>query len=440
MGLDEHQGIYFEPMKKHRPLFTRREMLKVGAIGGLTLSQYLRAQAASGKKSSRRSAIFIFLEGGPSHQDTFDLKPDAPARYRGEFNPIPTAVPGIHICEHLPELAKRMKDYAIIRGLTHTIADHGLGKKYLLTGNRPSQTLSYPEYGSVVSKMHPSARDLPTYVSIDESFVGPGYLGNEFSALTAGKPTFGIPYSVRGISLEDGLTVDRYKSQRRLLDDLDTAFEGFEKLDAPVRGLDRFGAQAHDIISAPSTRKAFDLEQEKPSESKRFGKHEFGQSLLLAARLIEAGVHFVTIRLRPAEFDFDTHTDNFSRLRKLLPPFDKGLAGLFDRLKERGLFESTAIMVAGEFGRTPQLNGQGGRDHWARAMFALMAGGDIRGGQVIGETDTKAAEPKNESVSPEDLAASFFQNIGIDPKMEFQANGGRPITLVRDGNPIGRLF
>ena len=440
MGLDEHQGIYFEPMKKHRPLFTRREMLKVGAIGGLTLSQYLRAQAASGKKSSRRSAIFIFLEGGPSHQDTFDLKPDAPARYRGEFNPIPTAVPGIHICEHLPELAKRMKDYAIIRGLTHTIADHGLGKKYLLTGNRPSQTLSYPEYGSVVSKMHPSARDLPTYVSIDESFVGPGYLGNEFSALTAGKPTFGIPYSVRGISLEDGLTVDRYKSQRRLLDDLDTAFEGFEKLDAPVRGLDRFGAQAHDIISAPSTRKAFDLEQEKPSESKRFGKHEFGQSLLLAARLIEAGVHFVTIRLRPAEFDFDTHTDNFSRLRKLLPPFDKGLAGLFDRLKERGLFESTAIMVAGEFGRTPQINGQGGRDHWARAMFALMAGGDIRGGQVIGETDAKAAEPKNESVSPEDLAASFFQNIGIDPKMEFQANVGRPITLVRDGNPIGRLF
>ena len=440
MGLDEHQGIYFEPMKKHRPLFTRREMLKVGAIGGLTLSQYLRAQAASGKKSSRRSAIFIFLEGGPSHQDTFDLKPDAPARYRGEFNPIPTAVPGIHICEHLPELAKRMKDYAIIRGLTHTIADHGLGKKYLLTGNRPSQTLSYPEYGSVVSKIHPSARDLPTYVSIDESFVGPGYLGNEFSALTAGKPTFGIPYSVRGISLEDGLTVDRYKSQRRLLDDLDTAFEGFEKLDAPVRGLDRFGAQAHDIISAPSTRKAFDLEQEKPSESKRFGKHEFGQSLLLAARLIEAGVHFVTIRLRPAEFDFDTHTDNFSRLRKLLPPFDKGLAGLFDRLKERGLFESTAIMVAGEFGRTPQINGQGGRDHWARAMFALMAGGDIRGGQVIGETDSKAAEPKNESVSPEDLAASFFQNIGIDPKIEFQANVGRPITLVRDGNPIGRLF
>ncbi len=440
MGFDEHQGIYFKSMKKHRPLFTRREILKVGVIGGLTLSQYLRAQSAIGEKGTKRSAIFIFLEGGPSHQDTFDLKPNAPARYRGEFKPIPTAVPGIHICEHLPELAKRMKDYSIIRGLTHTIADHGLGKKYLLTGNRPSQTLSYPEYGSVVSKMHPSARDLPTYVSIDESFVGPGYLGNEFSALTAGKPNFGIPYSVRGISLEDGLTVDRYKSQRRLLDDLDTAFEGFEKLDAPVRGLDRFGAQAHDIISAPSTRKAFDLEQEKPAESKRFGRHEFGQSLLLAARLIEAGVHFVTIRLRPAEFDFDTHTDNFSRLRKLLPPFDKGLAGLFDRLKERGLFESTAIMVAGEFGRTPQINGQGGRDHWARAMFALMAGGDIRGGQVIGETDAKAAEPKNESVSPEDLASSFFRNIGIDSKMEFQANVGRPITLVRDGNPIEQLF
>jgi hypothetical protein len=440
VGTDEHQGIYFEPMKKQRPLFTRRQMLKVGAIGGLTLAQYLRVQAAAGKKEPKRSAIFIFLEGGPSHQDTFDLKPNAPARYRGEFKPVPTAVPGIHICEHLPQLAKRMKDYAIVRGLTHTIADHGLGKKYLLTGNRPSQTLSYPEYGSVVSKMHPSKRDLPTYVSIDESFVGPGYLGNEFSALTAGKPTFGIPYSVRGISLEDGLTVERYKSQRRLLDDLDTAFRGYEKLDAPVRGLDRFGDQAHDIISSPSTRNAFDLEQEKSSESKRFGKHEFGQSLLLASRLIESGVHFVTIRLRPAEFDFDTHADNFSRLRKLLPPFDQGLAGLFDRLKERGLFESTAIMVAGEFGRTPQINGQGGRDHWSRAMFALMAGGDIRGGQVIGETDAKAAEPKNESVSPEDLAASFFRNIGIDHKIEFQANVGRPITLVRDGNPIDQLF
>ena len=421
-------------------LFSRRQMLKVGALGGLTLSQYMRLQASAKESSQKRSGIFIFLEGGPSHQDTFDLKPDAPSEYRGEFKPIPTSVPGIQICEHLPELAKRMKDYAIIRGLSHTLADHGIGKKYMLTGNRPSQTLSYPEYGAVVSKVHPSARDLPSYVSIDESFVGPGYLGNEFSALTANKPTFGIPYSVRGISLEDGLTVEKYNSQKKLLDDLDTAFRGYENLDEQVRGLDRFGEQAHDIISSPTTRNAFDLSLEKTSESTRFGRHEFGQSLLLASRLIEAGVHFVTVRLRPAEFDFDTHLDNFSKLSSLLPPFDKGLASLIDRLKERGLFRSTAIMVAGEFGRTPKINGQGGRDHWARAMFALMAGGDVEGGQVIGETDDRAGAPVGNGYSPDDLAASFFQNIGINSKHEFQTNIGRPINLVRDGKPITQLF
>ena len=420
--------------------FNRRQMLKVGALGGLSLSNYLRVKAASKSTSSTRSGIFIFLEGGPSHQDTFDLKPDAPSEYRGEFNPISTSVPGIQICEHLPELAKRAKDYAIIRGLTHTLADHGIGKKYLLTGNRPSQTLSYPEYGSVVSKVHPSASDLPSYVSIDESFVGPGYLGNEFSALTAKKPTYGIPYSVRGISLEDGLTVEKYNSQKKLLDDLDTAFQGYEDLDESVRGLDRFGEQAHDIISSPTTRKAFDLSLEKPAEATRFGRHEFGQSLLLASRLIESGVHFVTVRLRPAEFDFDTHTDNFSRLSNLLPPFDKGLASLIDRLKERGLFSSTAIMVAGEFGRTPKVNNQGGRDHWARAMFALMAGGDVQGGQAIGETDKLAGEPEGAGYSPEDIAASFFQNIGISPQKEFQTNVGRPINLVRNGQLIKQLF
>ena len=427
-------------MRTNKSLFNRREILKVGALGGLSLSQYLRARANSGERLAKRSGIFIFLEGGPSHQDTFDLKPDAPSEYRGEFKPISTSVPGIQICEHLPELAKRMKDFAIIRGLSHTLADHGIGKKYMLTGNRPSQTLSYPEYGAVVSKVHPSARDLPSYVSIDESFVGPGYLGNEFSGLTANKPTFGIPYSVRGISLEDGLTVEKYNSQKKLLDDLDTAFRGYENLDEQVRGLDRFGEQAHDIISSPTTRKAFDLSLEKTSESTRFGRHEFGQSLLLASRLIEAGVHFVTVRLRPAEFDFDTHLDNFSKLCALLPPFDKGLASLIDRLKERGLFRSTAIMVAGEFGRTPKINAQGGRDHWARAMFALMAGGDVQGGQVIGKTDKHAGEPVGQGYSPEDLAASFFQNIGIDPQTEFHANVGRPVTLVRDGKPISQLF
>ena len=419
--------------------FTRRGLLQAGVLGSLTLSQYLRSHGEE-PPAARRSGVFIFLEGGPSHQDTFDLKPDAPAEVRGEFQPIATSVPGVRICEHLPMLAQRCGQYAIIRGVSHNLADHGVGKKYLLTGNKPSPTVSYPEYGSVVSRQHPSAEDLPTYVSVDESFAGPGYLGSRYRPLTADKPRYGMPYSVRGVSLEDGLTVAKYRSQKQLLDDLDTAFAGFEELDDQVRGLDRFAQQAYSIISSPRTREAFDLGREKRSERERFGKHEFGQSLLLAARLIEAGVHFVTVRLRPAEFDFDTHSQNFSRLRKLLPPLDRGLASLLDRLRERRLLESTAIFAAGEFGRTPKINSDGGRDHWARAMCALLAGGDVQGGQAIGETDATASEPAGKGFSPEDLAASFFQNIGIHPDTEFSTNVGRPITLVRDGSPIRGLL
>jgi len=384
--------------------------------------------------------MFIFMEGAPSHQDTFDLKPNAPVEVRGEFKPIPSNVAGVQICEHMPMLAKRADKYAIIRGITHNVADHGLAKKYLLTGNKASQTVSYPEYGSVVTHEFPSVPNLPTYVSIDESFVGPGYLGSRYSPLTTEKPRHGVPYTVRGVTLEDGLTVAKYRSQKKLLDDLDVTFQGFEDLDDQVRGMDRFSEQAFDIISSPEARAAFDLSQEKESESDRFGKHEFGQSLILAARLLEAGVHFVTVRLRPAEFDFDTHQENFSRLRTLLPPFDRGLAALLDRLEERGLLSSTAVMAAGEFGRTPKINKDGGRDHWARAMCALMVGGDIRAGQVIGDTDAIAAEPVESAFTPDDLAASFFQNIGISPETEFKSNVGRPITLVRDGRPIHRLF
>ncbi|MDG2380857.1 MAG: DUF1501 domain-containing protein [Pirellulaceae bacterium] len=424
-----------------RNRINRRELLKIGMLGtGLTLSQWLRIQAAEQTPKEKRSAIFIFMEGAPSHQDTFDMKPNAPVDIRGAFQPIATNVPGVQICEQMPRLAERANRFAVIRGVTHSVADHGLAKKYLLTGNKPSQTVSYPEYGSVVSHEHPSAPNLPTYVSIDESFVGPGYLGAQYSALTAEKPRHGIAYKVRGVSLEEGLSVAKYRSQKQLLEDLDLTFRGFEDLDDQVRGMDRFTEQAYDIISSPQTRAAFDLSQEKTTESDRFGKHEFGQSMLLAARLIEAGVHFVTVRLRPADFDFDTHSDNFPRLQRLLPPFDRGLAALLDRLEERGMLSTTAILACGEFGRTPKINPAGGRDHWARAMCAVMAGGDVRGGRAIGETDDTAAEPKSVGFSPDDLAASFYQNIGISSDREFQTNVGRPIMLLREGRPIAELF
>ena len=416
-------------------VLTRRQMLKVGGLGAsLSLRNYLRLKAATPEADSGRSAILVFLGGGPAHQDTFDLKPNAPAEYRGEFSPIRTNVPGIEICEHLPKLAQCADKYAVIRGITHSLADHGLGTRYLMTGNLPTPVVQYPMYGSVVSREFPSREDLPSFVSIDRPVEGPGYLGAEYGPLSTGeKPRYGQPFRVRGITLDDGLTVDKYNSRRALLNDIDTAFDGFEQLDAPVRGLDRFSEQAYQIISSPRARNAFDLSLETDREVERFGRHEFGQSMMLTTRLIEAGVRFVTVLLE----GWDTHQDNFNTLgRELLPNFDQSFSAMLERLESQGLLASTSILVTGEFGRTPKVNNKAGRDHWARAMCALMAGGSVKPGQVVGGTDARAEGPAGVGFTPDDLAATFFQNIGIDPKTEYQANVGRPITLIRNGSPI----
>lgn len=418
---------------------SRRSFLKVGALGSsLTLSQYLELQAATGATDQGRSAILVFLMGGPAHQDTFDLKPNAPVEYRGQFRPIRTAVPGMEICEHLPRLASRADRYALIRGITHSLADHGLGTRYLMTGNLPTPVVDYPLYGSVVSKEYPAHPDIPSFVSIDRPVEGPGYLGAEYGPLSTGeKPQHGHPFRVRGITLDGSLTLERFNTRKRLLEDIDTAFAGFESLDDSVKGLNRFSQQAYQIIASKRSRDAFDLSLEPDREVDRFGRHDFGQSMMLATRLIEAGVRFVTVLLE----GWDTHQDNFTQLgRELLPKFDQSLAAMFDRLGETGRLDSTSILVTGEFGRTPKVNNNAGRDHWARAMCSLMAGCDVRAGQVVGETDDKAQGPRHDGFSPDDLAATFFQNIGIDPKTEYEANVGRPITLVRDGSTIANLL
>jgi len=423
---------------------TRREMLqtsvlKVGALGTtISLSHFLRAQAAQGQADSGHSAILVFLGGGPAHQDTFDLKPNAPAEYRGQFSPVRTSVPGVEICEHLPQLARRADRFALIRGITHTLAGHGLGTRYLMTGNLPTPVVNYPMYGSIVSKEMPAAEDLPSFVSIDRPVEGPGYLGAEYGPLSTGeKPRFGQPFRVRGITLDDTISVDKYQRRSRLKDDLDHAFRGYESLDDSVRGLDRFSEQAYRIISSPRSRNAFDLTQESDREMDRFGRHEFGQSSLLATRLIEAGVRFVTVLLE----GWDTHQDNFNTLgRSLLPNFDQSFSALLDRLEESGRLASTSILVTGEFGRTPKVNGNVGRDHWARAMCALLAGGSVRPGQVVGATDDKAEGPVDKGYSPDDLAATFLASIGVDPKREYEANVGRPITIIRDGEVISQVL
>lgn len=424
----------------------RRDFLKAGALGagGLTLSSYLRMAEAGDVRDDApaKAAIFINLTGGPTHLDTFDMKPEAPDEYRGLFNPIRTNVEGIEICEHMPKLAQNMDKFAILRGVSHTLGAHQLGTEYVNTGNRPIPSLEYPGYGSVATKEAKNLEmDLPAFVAVGNSNQKPGFLGVKYAALNTGAtPRAGQPFSVRGITLGNGVTVKEIEKRTSLLSDLDKTFQGFEKDNQLLDGLDKFSEQAYAMITSKRAREAFDTSKEDPKYAAPFGEDAFGMSCLLASRLVENGVKFVTLTLG----GWDTHQNNFPRLKdSLLPTLDTGLSALFNGLHQKGLLESTAIFVTGEFGRTPKINNRsdpGGRDHYPRCMFMLMAGGGIRGGQVVGQSDDKATQPASEVITPDDAAATFYHALGIDHTKEYHTNIGRPITIVRDGKVIEKLF
>lgn len=430
-------------MARHRFCdgLTRRDALKVGVLGGLglSLSDYLaRASAGAVREGAAESAILVYLAGGPSHMDTFDLKPHAPEEYRGEFKPIQTNVPGVQICEHLPRLAKVADKYTIVRGVSHSVAAHALGTQYMSTGNRPLPSLQFPGYGSVLAKEKPTPPDIPPFVAIPNTPQVPGYLGVQYGPFqTNATPAPGQPFSVRGISLANGLTVEDIERRQRLLEDLDTAFASFERQDELLAGLDTFSQQAYAILTSRRTREAFDLSRESQSVVERFGDTGFGQSCLLAVRLVEAGVRYVTVTYG----GWDTHQNNFPRLKDTqLPTLDAGLAALFQTLAERGLLEKTVVMVTGEFGRTPKVNARAGRDHWPRAMFVLFGGGPFGGGKVVGASDEKGQGPKDSAISPDDIAASFYHAMGIDHTKEYHTPTGRPVMIVRYGRVVPELF
>ncbi len=421
----------------------RRDFLRIGALGsGIGLSSFLRMSAAGEvAKAPAKAAIFINLTGGPSHMDTFDLKPDAPSEVRGKFSPIKTNVPGMEISEHLPNLAKCADKFAILRGVSHTLAAHELGTEYVNSGSRPIPSLEYPGYGAVVTKELGGPKDLPPFVAIPNSNQRPGFLGVQYAPLnTTVAPKAGQAFGVRGISLGNGITIEEIERRNSLLADLDKTFAAVESNSQLLTGLDRFTEQAHAIITSRRARDAFDISKESPAFAKPFGENAFGVSCLLATRLVESGVRFVTLTMG----NWDTHTSNWTRLKNTnLPTLDVGLAGLFNGLAEKGLLDTTTVFVTGEFGRTPKINtrdAEGGRDHYPRCMFMLMAGGGVKGGQVLGESDETASAPKHEGFSPDDVAATFYHTLGIDHTKEYQSNTGRPITIVRDGKIIRNLL
>jgi hypothetical protein len=419
----------------------RRDFLRIGGLAGvgLSLSQYLQiAEAGEVRPTAKaKAAIFIRLSGGPSHLDTFDMKPSAPDTHRGEFREISTKIPGIRFCEHLPKLAQCSDRFAILRGVSHSLADHRLGTKYMTTGNRPLPSLEYPGYGAVISRELPGPADLPNFVAVPGGDETTGFLGVEYGPLNTGQtPKPGKKLEIRGLSLNGGITLADLDRRQDLLKRFDHAFDSLKNDDKILAGLDRFTQRAFAMIRSPKVRAAFDLSQESPAITRLFNETPFAQSCLLATRLVQTGVRFVTVSFG----GWDTHDTNFPRLKdQLLPPLDSGLSGLFLALEAKGLLESTTVFVTGEFGRTPKINPRAGRDHYPRAMFCLMAGGGIRGGQVVGGSDDRGEAPNHDPFTPDDVAATFYKTLGIDITKEYHTPSGRPVMIVRNGKAIEEL-
>ena len=433
------------PCPTHREiasLVDRRAFLVAGAMGfrGLDAARLSAAETTRGKA---KTTILIWLSGGASHIDTWDMKPNSKDEMvRGEFRPIATSVPGTQISELMPHLARQADNYALIRSVCHTLAAHAPGQQYMRSGNRPNPSLEYPNHGSVISKEHAAPVGIPPYVSLpvrrtNGGVETPGYLGVAYSSFAVSGDPNAANFSVRALTTPGGLTLERIEKRIAFMEGLDTAFRSVDLKSQQLDGMDKFYQQAYEILRSANARHAFDVQSENDKVRDQYGRTPFGQSCLLARRLVEVGVRCVAIDFG----SWDTHKQNFSSLKdRLLPPFDQGVAGLLEDLKTRGLLENTVVWCTGEFGRTPKINNNAGRDHWARAMSMIMAGGGIKGGQVIGATDENAAEPVTHPYSPDDAAASFLHALGIDYHQEYDTPTGRPVMISREGNPIPELF
>jgi hypothetical protein len=425
--------------------FHRRDFLTAGAAGllGLSLADLLKAEAAGKNADALKPAtgvIQLWLSGGPATIDMWDLKPEAPEEIRGEFRPIATAAAGVSITEHMPGLAMVMNHCALVRSLGHTITAHGPGTTYMATGNRPSAALDYPPLGSLAARVLAPRQGVPPYVTFAAmrdgvSGIGAGYLGPAFGPFEVEGEPVRETFLAHGVSLPSGFSPGELASREALRQRFDRGLRALESTDS-LAGLDRFHRQALEVLQSDRVRAALDLAREPDVVRDDYGRSPLGQGALAARRLIEAGARFVTLGVG----GWDTHVDNFRVLRdRLLPTLDKAIAALIRDLIARGLLDQTIILCAGEFGRTPRVNGLAGRDHWARSMAVLLAGGGIPGGTVVGATDERGTAPTRDVCSPDDLAATVFRRLGFGPRHEVRAASGRPIAIFREGRCLEQL-
>jgi uncharacterized protein (DUF1501 family) len=423
----------------------RSALLHIGALGaiGLTLPVFLRwgasARAAGQTPAAARNAILIFLGGGPSHLDTFDPKPEAPAEIRGAFGTVESSVKGVRFSDSIPLLAAQMHHLAVLRALSHRQAAHEAGVAYMATGYAFRPGHNFPSIGAVVSHenlQRSRETGMPPYFGLpnDPLTGGGGHLGPSFNALPISANPNDPKFRIDDLSVPDGISEARAQRRRQLAERVNAEFRQNHVSDARV-AVDHFTEQAYRLMTSARAHAAMDLNLEKTSTRDRYGRTTFGQRLLLARRLIEAGVPFV----HATDFGWDDHTEIFPKLKQRLPVFDQGVSALIEDLDQRGLLESTLVMVMGEFGRTPKINKTGGRDHWSDAFSVVLAGGGVHGGQVIGASDAEGAHPKDRPVTPEELIHSIYVLLGIDPGRFLPSTSGRDIQIVRDGKFIPEL-
>ncbi|MCA9137295.1 MAG: DUF1501 domain-containing protein [Planctomycetales bacterium] len=412
---------------------SRRHVLQIGALSGLGLSlpQLLHAESASTK--TKNSCILIWTRGGTSHHDTFDPKPDAPTSVRGEFNVIPTATPGIQFTEIVPRLAAEQKRFALLRGWNPQNGSHGTADQFVMSGRKFNQSVHYPCYGSVTSYYHGFQSALPPFVQlgtqVDRRFGGgsAGILGLEHGPFEIDADPNASAFTVRDITPPSGVSLDRVDRRKSILHQIDQLQRAADLQPTSYDALDEHLKTAHRMITSPETRRAFSIHEEPETLREAYGKTRFGQSCLLARRLVESGVRFVTV----TDGGWDTHANNFKSLKdSRIPPVDQALPQLLIDLQERGMLDTTLVCWLTDFGRTPTVNSASGRDHWSSSGFAIMAGAGIPGGHVLGETTPDGGAVAKDEYLSADIATTIYHKLGIPESLIAQAPDGRPIRLI----------
>ena len=434
-------------MKCKGNILGRRGFLQVGTIGGigLSLTNFFRMKQAQAeikkyesKEGKAKSVIFIYLPGGAAHQETWDPKPYAPVEYRGPMNSIATNVEGVRFNEMLSRTAKVMDKITVCRSMTHGEAAHERGTHNMFTGYRPSPALMFPSMGSVVSHEFGPRENLPPYVCIPNQpneFAGTGYLSSSYAGFSLGADPASGNFQVRDLKLPGGVDDTRFTSRRRMLDVVNDHFKKVEKSDS-LDAVDTFYNRAYSLISSQKAREAFDINKEDAKLRDRYGRNTAGARMLLARRLVESGVRFVTLTYG----GWDMHDNINGGIRGQVPAFDQGFSTLISDLDSRGLLDSTLVCVASEFGRTPKINGTAGRDHWPKVFSVVMAGGGIKRGHVYGSSNATASEPEDDPLTVEDWATTIYDCLGIVADKELMAPGDRPIEIVDGGNVVKDLL